>query len=45
MEFLKQNYLRKTAIFTPVMAGNDTSWQKNITQNRKTFITQSKHIF
>ena len=29
---------------TAVMAGNDTFQQKNITQNRKTLITQSKHI-
>ena len=29
---------------TAVMAGNDTFQQKNIMQNRKTLITQSKHI-
>ena len=28
-----------------VLAGNDTFWTKSITQNRKIFITQSKHTF
>ena len=26
------------------MAGNGNFWQKSITQNRKTFITQPKHM-
>ena len=29
---------------TAVMAGNDTFQQKSITQNRKTLITQPKHM-
>ena len=29
---------------TAVMAGNNTFQQKSITQNRKTFITQPKHM-
>ena len=27
------------------MAGYDTFWQKSITQNRKTFIIEPKHMF
>ena len=30
---------------TAVLAGNDTSLTENITQDRKRFIFQSKHIF
>ena len=35
---------KNVGVSTAVMAGNDTFQQKNITQNRKTFITLPKHM-
>ena len=36
--------LKGKLLNTPVLAGNDTFLTKNITQNRKRFITQPKHM-
>ena len=32
----------KSKVPTPVPAGNDWFWQRNVIQDRKSFITQSK---
>ena len=41
---LIQRNLKKCILFTDVFTGNDTFLRKNITQDRKRFITQSKHM-
>ena len=41
---LIQRNLKKCILFTDVVTGNNTFLTKNITQDKKRFITQSKHM-
>ena len=41
---LIQRNLKKCILFTDVFTGNNTFLTENITQDKKRFITQSKHM-